>query len=328
MNITDEIVAKHHAGVTVIHNDGIVVIFKSDTADTGAFTRRNAAVLDEIRQSIVKYLGNTVTIGVGNVCHNVTELHSSYRAALDALDYRYLYGPDRIISIRDMEPQSRQYAMFGEKQERELSGVIKVGPPKDISSTIHSLFKEAVSSGMPLANCRIYLIQMLTTIIRTAVDLGVDPERISRPGSNLFSDIFTITHIHEARDWMIDLCTDIHKEIASRRQDSCRQMVREAIDYLRHHYHEDDLSIDKVCGVIHISPTYFSSIFKKETKMTFLNYLIKLRMEAAKELLLTTGLKNFEIAGKVGYSEPNYFSYSFKKYFGVSPSQYRNGRHH
>jgi two-component system response regulator YesN len=47
-------------------------------------------------------------------------------------------------------------------------------------------------------------------------------------------------------------------------------------------------------------------------------------MESAKEYLRTTSLKTFEIADKVGYSEPNYFSYSFKKKFGVSPSEYRN----
>ncbi|MNI91371.1 HTH-type transcriptional regulator YesS [compost metagenome] len=58
--------------------------------------------------------------------------------------------------------------------------------------------------------------------------------------------------------------------------------------------------------------------------MTFVAYLLHIRMEAAKELLRTTDLKAFEIAEKVGYQEPNYFSFSFKKHVGVSPKEYRS----
>lgn len=58
--------------------------------------------------------------------------------------------------------------------------------------------------------------------------------------------------------------------------------------------------------------------------MTFTGYLTQVRMDASKELLRTTNIKLFEIAEKVGYSEANYFSYSFKRYFGVSPKEYRN----
>lgn len=58
--------------------------------------------------------------------------------------------------------------------------------------------------------------------------------------------------------------------------------------------------------------------------MTFISYLTKIRMDASKELIKTTKMKSFEIAYKVGYSEPNYFSYCFKKHFGISPSEYRN----
>jgi two-component system response regulator YesN len=89
-------------------------------------------------------------------------------------------------------------------------------------------------------------------------------------------------------------------------------------------YYDSEITIIKICDFLHISPTYFSFIFKKETKITFINYLTQVRMDAAKELLRNTNLKSFEIAEKVGYSEPNYFSYSFKKRFGLSPSEYRN----
>jgi two-component system response regulator YesN len=101
-------------------------------------------------------------------------------------------------------------------------------------------------------------------------------------------------------------------------------MLESAKEYIKNNYQNADLSINEVCDFLHLSTTYFSFIFKRETKMTFINYLTQIRMDAAKELLRTTSMKAFEIAEKVGYSESNYFSYSFKKKFGMSPSEYRN----
>lgn len=64
-------------------------------------------------------------------------------------------------------------------------------------------------------------------------------------------------------------------------------------------------------------------MFKKETGIPFMKYLLDLRLEKSKELLLSTGMKNFEIALEVGFSSANYFSFCFKKELGVSPSNFK-----
>ncbi|MEG0268605.1 MAG: AraC family transcriptional regulator, partial [Carnobacterium sp.] len=94
-------------------------------------------------------------------------------------------------------------------------------------------------------------------------------------------------------------------------------------DYLVDHYKDPALSLKSVSKQMAISPSYFSSLFKKENGMSFTHALIKIRMEKAKEHLLTTNCKIVEVALASGYTDQHYFSYCFKKYFGESPNKIR-----
>ena len=99
-----------------------------------------------------------------------------------------------------------------------------------------------------------------------------------------------------------------------------------AIEYVKEHYGDQDLSIETICRFLNVSAAHFSTVFKKETGKTFINYLTDYRMREAVNLLLTENEKTYIIAQKVGYVDPNYFSYVFKKQFGMSPSKYKQNR--
>ena len=88
---------------------------------------------------------------------------------------------------------------------------------------------------------------------------------------------------------------------------------------------DKELSVEKICSHLGVSAAYFSTVFKKETGKSFTNFLTDVRMNRAVELLLNQEGKTYIIAEAVGYSDPNYFSYVFKKQFGVSPSKYKQG---
>ena len=79
-----------------------------------------------------------------------------------------------------------------------------------------------------------------------------------------------------------------------------------------------------IAAQIGVSPSYFSSIFKQETGQSFVEYLTKLRIEKACELLRCTTLRTSEIGAQVGYNDPHYFSATFKKIMGQSPKEFKN----
>ena len=115
----------------------------------------------------------------------------------------------------------------------------------------------------------------------------------------------------------------IRSGIQKKQVDNNVVLASNAIKIVQNSFRDSDLSVESVCEELHVSSSYFSKIFKQETGVTFLNYLIGLRMEEAKRLLKQTDYKSQVIGEMVGYPEPNYFSYVFKKNCGVSPAKYR-----
>ena len=99
--------------------------------------------------------------------------------------------------------------------------------------------------------------------------------------------------------------------------------VWDAVNYIEEHYADASLSAEAVCSYLHFSPSYLRSLFKQQTGQTIISYITKVRMERAQALLAEGQLKNSGIAERVGYTDPHYFSYCFKRYFGMTPAEMR-----
>ena len=98
--------------------------------------------------------------------------------------------------------------------------------------------------------------------------------------------------------------------------------IEETVRYISAHYSEN-LKLKDMAERVYISPQYLSGLFKKEMNMTISDYIAKIRMERAKELLKDTGLSIGEIAEKTGYKDIRHFSTMFKRLTGLTPSEFR-----
>lgn len=100
-------------------------------------------------------------------------------------------------------------------------------------------------------------------------------------------------------------------------------LCKRALDALDQHYADADLSLVSLSGMLDVSPNHLSACIKKYAGETFINILIRKRMDAARELIATSSLKIQEISQRCGYIDQHYFSYCFKKYCGESPNAMR-----
>ena len=99
-------------------------------------------------------------------------------------------------------------------------------------------------------------------------------------------------------------------------------MIPKAIKYIQNHYTEP-LNRDILANYVSLSPSYFSTLFKEQTGMSPMEYVTKLRLDKAKQLLLSTRLPITQIASGVGYANAFYFTRVFRKHTGLSPREFR-----
>ncbi|GGF89155.1 hypothetical protein GCM10010912_37870 [Paenibacillus albidus] len=324
LNIAEEISEKHAFGRVFIHRDDVVLLSVSASGDKGEITGKTLEILEEIRLNVQRFLKLTITAGAGTVCDSPALLFQSFEDALQALDYRLILGNNKVIWIEDVESRPSRMLAYDELTQQSLIRTIKLGTVQELKEVVEELFGGLDAGQVSTQDYQIFLLEIITSILRVAKESGSETSGLIGSGIHSLLDMNQFNNMGEAKQWIIAVCTRLMNSIALERQSSYKQLIDQAKEYIRSHYEESDISIGKVCQQLHISTGYFSSIFKKEMKMTFVSYLLQIRLEAAKELLRSTELKAFEIAEKIGFADPNYFSFCFRKKYGQSPKEYKN----
>ena len=281
--------------------------------------------LDRLSLLSQSYLGIPLAAGVGLPCSRPEELHRSVEGARSALDYRALTGGSRVIYIDDLEPQSTATLSFEENDQRLLSAAVKLDTPEQVECVVRSLMERMSQAGLSLSQCHLFLLEVVTCLVRLTRSGGVAVEEVFGEHFTGAVSISDFSSLEELGRWFCERCLKLHDLLGRQRTDSAWRLVEQAKGYIAGHYTDEHLSVEALCSHIHLSPTYFSTLFKREVGMSFTAYVTQVRMDEAAHLLQETDEKTYRIAERTGYSDPNYFSYVFKRHFGVSPSKFRAG---
>ncbi len=166
-------------------------------------------------------------------------------------------------------------------------------------------------------------MEIFVALMRTGRDMSVNPVET---GGDSLERLLACPPPEEACELFGRLCDGFAEKIAQSRRTAGQQLIEAAQAYIQQHYADPELTAEKLCRHLHVSPSYFSALFKRETGRNFPYYLTETRMRQAMTLLSGTDLKTASVAEAVGVPDPSYFSYVFKRIYGFSPSQVRRRR--
>ena len=207
--------------------------------------------------------------------------------------------------------------------DKELLGTL-VAEAREALETLEKQLVQSFGASSGTAESDSVTLQVLALaqrVLHTAVSPGEAAALLRR--CRIPEPLFSISPPQELQRRVTALCLAARDLLAERRRDGVSLLCAQAMETIEKQYMEEDLSLSGVSEQLHVSPNYLSANMKKYAGDTFMNLLIKKRMEIAHALLTTTGLKIYEVARQCGYSDQHYFSFCFKKYYGTSPAQLR-----
>jgi len=169
---------------------------------------------------------------------------------------------------------------------------------------------------------RSIFLELVVTMSRTAVEAGGEPEQFLGMNYRSMVEVSEITSHEELAAWLREMLEGIMDAIERSRRQDPGFLIFEALDFMRRHCCED-LSRDDVAEAVHISPSHFSALMKRESGATFTDHLNRMRIDLAAEMLARTDEPIATIALECGYRDQSYFTKVFKRYRNATPLRYR-----
>lgn len=281
--------------------------------------------IQQLQESVRKYLKVTISAGIGRFYSKLPDVGKSYNEAKSALEYRMAFGKNSIIFIEDMEqnPGAVMPPIAISKVD-DLILYTKGGNKTQTLAVLDEIFNY-IKPEVALKKDSIYLlaIEIVNRLIRVILEFG---DNLADVLGEKFSP-FKVVGCDSLEDIYNEISAIINKIInfvQNKHNAVTRNSIEKAKEFIHQNYMNSELNLKSVAESVHISPGYFSQLFKQVTGKTCIEYLTKVRIDAAKKLLKETTLKAYEIADKVGFNDSQYFSTCFKKLIGVPPTEYRD----
>lgn len=286
--------------------------------------------LEEIMKnySTIAYFG-----GIGQPVARLRELEESFREAERALAARFTMELNRIISVEDIRMAQNvdtlddiEITSFGEieKTRTMLEKFLNNGAEDEIDEFVDVYINELPEENLKSVLMRQYIIMDAYIVMMSFCEKieGIEGE-MQAQSEELKNSMKTIQTLEEIKNYirmLLKKIIGVRDTISGRRYSDIIEIAK---DQIRKTYMSDEISLNTIAAEVGMSPSCFSSIFSKEMGKTFVEYLTEIRMDRAKELLMCSSMKTSEIGYEVGYKDPHYFSYIFKKTQNCTPKEFR-----
>ncbi|HEX2926694.1 MAG TPA: response regulator [Ruminiclostridium sp.] len=310
-------------------NEGIAILIKGQNQEElVAESQKAINCINEFSQmNNLDYF-----IGVGNEVQRLSELYKSFDGASKAFAYQYILERnqaiycenltayrvvrDKKINIKDIDVNKTDSSV--------ITSFLKTGSRNEIRHFLEEYFFNIGENNLKsFLFCQYIILSMYFSCISFVEKLGYAySDIVDKCGDmlNMNSYDITLKEIIDYFDKVINTVVDYREKNSTKKYSGILNLAKEYID---ENYASDDISLNSVASKVHVSTSYFSTIFRQEMGCNFVDYLSGIRMGKAKELLRCSSMKSSEVGYAVGYKDPHYFSFLFRKTQGCTPKEYR-----
>ncbi|MDF2635941.1 MAG: two component transcriptional regulator, AraC family [Pelosinus sp.] len=317
-------VAGDHALVTPFGSDNLIVLLGfMEVEDMEVIKANVQKIASDIRECIALEMDISITIGIGRYYSDPREIHKSYLEAMHAQRQRFYLGDSQIIHVEDIPHLSTSPFNYPFHYERAVLDKVRCGDRKQAKEALHELLDGIFASKANMDTVKACVLELLIVLSRSAVEGGANLEQLTLLNLNCIHHLQECNNKLQVEAWMFESLDHFMDNMLENRSSMNLRVINKACDYIVKNYHKN-ISLEEVAQTVHLSPFYFSRLFKQEKGYNFVDFLTKVRIEKAKKMLQNPDFTAVRIAAEVGYQDASYFSRVFRQAMGMTPNQYRN----
>ncbi|RPF47255.1 two-component system response regulator YesN [Hydrogenoanaerobacterium saccharovorans] len=283
-------------------------------------TRRMSEVGNFVSMLLYE-MGKVGKVGIGNIYDNPYELNLSYHQAIDALNMCDIKGA-RFLIYEETCNFNKTAEIDLYSMANKLMTVLQNGSQSDLEKNLENITSALIFKDNILSKAKEQIYRLIILTIQEIKD-SIPSFQIEDGLSNLsMNNIMTITDGKELKYYFKMTINNLAWLVNQQKNAGTSAIIQQALTYIETSYNKD-IFLDDIADSLGITPFYLSKIIKKQTGKNFTDLVAEKRISKAKELL-TVSKSIKEITYEIGFNSQNYFTKIFKKYVGVTPSEYKN----
>ncbi len=313
-----------HPVIHTVFRNEIVFLFNFDSlVNSSGLDDRISHYMNQIKLNLKKYLNYYLMIGVSRLSRNIYDCKDLYGEARTACKQAF-FKPNHIAVY--WKSSGRPRDSYRLPEEKLLFPLLRHNRKQELMQYVGELFHETAE-----IEDFDYLKNLFDAFMDQAARYLEDQDRNSLGDLSVRSrinksDFYSLFDLEAVRMHIVNLFNTILDSSAENVPVQNSYIVRKSIDYINAHYNEN-ISLNNLAQNAEVSRSYLSFLFKQELGLNFSHYLTQTRINNAKDMLVKTNMKIYEIAEKVGFDSPYYFSKVFKETTGETCKEFRN-RHY
>jgi two-component system response regulator YesN len=314
-NIVEETIRPSYVCAAFEHEDDIIVIVN---AEAWIGVEELTPLVNQVQHNVLQYIKFTVSVGIGSFGQHMTHLRASFSEAATALSTRYFVGESKIVHYVDEETPQSTYPL---QQEKAILQAITGGNRDEIVTRLGDFFSTLRPDSASKDQVLKTTFSMFFALYRYCTEKNLNTNEVFGHELIELTRILAHSSMEYIRQVLSETVLKIHDQLISKKNSN--KLFESVLAYIQLNYRKD-LSRETVASEVYITPGYLSHLFRQNLNTNFVEYLHKIRIEQAYELLRDKGLRISDVAHDVGYHDEKYFFQVFKKYTGITPNQFRN----
>ena len=313
LNILNELIERSMKGIAIKENGQTYLILASSEEVCSVAEYHFEELLHHVQKNFFTYFGIKPSIAVSQTCDGLENLELMYRQCEEILESRFFYSPEQLMFYKQVLRDDKKKLV-----EKQLEGFLQSDVLSEKSKGFLRDSKEELLQNLNYKTFYQVYLQMAETQIRENAMSDQKRRQCVSDAQACMEDAQTLQELHGS---YLKFCEDLESAMFGTTA-YVSKPVSMAVEYIRKNY-KKDISLEDIAEYAQISSHYICSLFKKEIGMNVSKYVMEYRISKAKTLLMTTNMKSYEVAVESGFANESYFSRSFKKMTGFSPSDFR-----